>query len=109
MNEVVHSCFSTTRKNNVDLAKNIEDLKKFFDATDVSESLKIHIILNHILQCLSFLDDNDGFGLWSEQVGESIHKEFLVYWNRYKLNSIDDPFYVIQLQKAVIEFSSRHL
>ena len=110
MNEIVHNCFSITRKNNdVDIARSIEELKKAFDATEVSESLKIHIILNHLLQCLTTLEENEGFGLWSEQPGESIHKEFLLYWNRYKINSMDDPSYVFQLQKAVVEFSSRHL
>ena len=93
----------------MDLEKSIENLKKAFDATDVSESLKIHIILNHLLQCLSYLEDDEGFGLWSEQPGESIHREFLFFRNRYKINFIDDASYGSRLLNAVVEFSSRHL
>lgn len=110
MNDIVHSCFSMTRtKTILDIEKSIGELNKAFDATDVSESLKMHIILNHLLQCLECLDEKEGFGLWSEQAGESIHHEFLIYWNRYKINSMEDPSYVFQLQMAVVEFSSRHL
>lgn len=109
MNKVVESCFSTKKYGSVsDLAKNIDELKKTFKAIDVSETLKIHVALHHLQHCLHFLG-NDGLGLWSEQAGESIHREFLKYWGRYKINNIEDKNYKAQLKKAVIEFSSTHI
>ena len=107
MNKVVDDCFYT-RRIGPELDKHIEELRKMFRGTEVSETLKIHVALHHIKHSLQFLG-NSGLGLWSEQSGESIHREFLKYWNSYKMNIIDDPRYGTQLKKAVVEFSSRHL
>jgi hypothetical protein len=47
--------------------------------------------------------------MWSEQTGESIHREFLKYWNRYKISVIDDSDYGTRLKRAVMDFSTDHL
>jgi hypothetical protein len=107
MNKVVHDCFSA-RQVSSELDKDIEELKKAFKATGVSETLKVHMLLHHVKHSLHFLGKR-GLGLWSEQAGESIHREFLKYWERHKINMIDDPGYGTRLQKAVVEFSSRHI
>ena len=48
-------------------------------------------------------------GLRSEQAGETIHRKFLKYWQRYKINLLEDPTYVTRLKKDVIIFSSEHI
>ena len=105
---VVGDCFST-KKVSPDTSKHIEELRKLFDGTGLSETLKIHTILEHIEDCLDALEEDWGLGLWSEQAGESIHREFLKYWLRYKINIISDSTYGERLLKAVVEFSSRHI
>ena len=93
MDKIVTSCFSV-RSVGPDLDKHVNKLKKAFASTGVSTTLKIYIILTHLNHCLLVLDQN-GLGLWSDQAGESIHREFLIYWRRYEINSIDDPPYGI--------------
>ena len=56
-----------------------------------------------------FLGDVHGLGYWSEQSGESVHHEFKIYWERYKVNDINAESYPLRLFKAVVEFSSEHL
>lgn len=107
MNKVVQDCFSTNEVGS-ELDKHINELNKNFKSTGVSETLKMHVLLKHLKHCLHFLDKR-GLGLWSEQAGESIHREFLKFWERYKVNDVTDPSYSTQLEKAVIEFSSRHI
>ena len=108
MDKVVHTCFATKRIDS-DFYRNINDLKKAVLGTEVSITLKIHVLLEHTIQCLHLLDNADGLGLWSEQAGESIHREFLTFWNKRKINMIDNPLYVIKLKETVIEFSSKHI
>lgn len=107
MNKVVECCFSV-RSVASDVGVHIKNLKKAIEATEVSQTLKLHVILKHTEQCLHYLK-NKGLGIWSEQAGESIHREFLNYWKKYKINIMDDPTYSIRLKKAVVEFSSSHI
>ena len=107
MDKVVKDCFSTSKINS-ELDIHIKELNKTLKATEVSETLKSHVALNHIKHSLHFLDKR-GFGIWSEQAGESIHKEFLKFWARYKINLLSDPSYSKRLKKAVVEFSSQHI
>lgn len=108
MNKVVECSFSTKKVNEAILTCNIKELNRTFDATDVSESLKIHVLLNHVEKSVEYLDYS-GLGLWSEQAGESLHREFIKFWNRYKINLMDDPSYAVRLRNAVIDFSSKHI
>ena len=71
----------------------------------MTETLKFHVLFEHLKNCLYFLENN-GLELWSEQAGESVHREFLKTWNRYKIHSMNDPSYSKKLKKAVVEFSS---
>ncbi len=108
MDKLVKACFSTDKVSNT-VADIIKDLKRLYEGTELNETLKIHVVLHHIEHCLANLDDNRGLGMVSEQAGESIHRVFLKYWNRYKINLLSDPSYPERLKKAVVEFSSRHL
>lgn len=108
MNEIVSQCFSSKVKNKPLLKKNIDKLQYHLGGIFVTQTLKIHVLLNHIIECLDYLYDY-GLGVWSEQAGESIHREFLKFWNRYKINSIQAKTYANRLFNAVVEFSSRHV
>lgn len=108
MNKVVHGCFST-KKVSTDINKHLEELSKcFYAIPNLSETLKIHILLNHVEDSIDFIN-NQGLGLWSEQAGESIHHEFSKYWQKYKINSINSYSYSSRLKSAVVECSSRHI
>lgn len=107
MDKVVSSCFSVKRIEK-DIDKRIMEFKIMYEPTKCSTTLKIHVISQHLKDCLRFLD-GDGLGIWSEQAGESIHREFLVHWNKYKVNSINHPSYSSNLKKAVVSFSSMHV
>ena len=85
-----------------------KELKKCIKETGLSETLKLHCILYHISHALYYLNGK-GFGVWSEQAGESFHRVFLRFWDKYKMNNIHDPTYEIKLKRAVVEFSSNHL
>lgn len=112
MDKVVDGCFAS-RKVNPNMNNLIFSLQKAIDNLQfldhVSESLKIHVLKKHLEQCLSFIEDDAGLGYWSEQAGESVHRQFLKVWQRYKMNNIADEQYPTQLLKAVVEFSSLNL
>ena len=107
LNKVVMGSFSNQSPSE-DIDKYIKELRKCFEATKVSETLKIHVVLYHIVDALQFLNKR-GLGLWSEQAGESIHREFVKFWNKYKINSIDDTTYGTRLKRAVVDFSLSHI
>lgn len=108
MNNIVHAFFSSKKVKIENAYPLIDVLKKSYLAIEVSETLKIHILISHLAKGLSFLN-GDGLGTWSEQAGESIHREFVKFWNKYKLKMIDSPLYGEKLKKAVLDFSSQHL
>lgn len=83
-------------------------VKRIFPATGLSFTLKIHVLLEHLEHGLYFLNGNS-LGMWSEQAGESVHREFLKYWSKYQVNNLESDDYCNQLKRAVVEFSSRHL
>lgn len=98
MDKIVQNCFSIRQPNIIQLRFDTSLLRKAILSTGVSQTLKLHIILNHIEDSLQFLDD-DGLGTWSEQAGEAIHHEFLKYWNKNKINLIQNDRYAINLTK----------
>ena len=76
----------------------------------ISVTLKVHVLFFHLLPCLANPALNrHGLGVVSGQAGESIHSEFLIFWDKYKINSIQNPRYGEHLLKAVCECSSKHI
>lgn len=110
MDKIVNKFFSSKKVDSTDSELNrcVKELKKAFEATSVSKTLKIHVVVDHLADCLRYLNGN-GLGCWSEQAGESIHRKFLIYWDKYKTNMIDDESYSRRLKKAVVEFSSQRI
>ncbi|GLV37490.1 hypothetical protein CBL_10545 [Carabus blaptoides fortunei] len=72
MNNIVHDCFSTQRADITDLEENLKKLRKDLESTGTSQTLKMHIILDHLKEGISLLH-KDGLGLWSEQCGETLN------------------------------------
>lgn len=112
--KLVNNCFSTKKVNYDVLSSEISNVKKAYEATEMTETLKIHVLLDHLAQCLQFLGRSDGLGIWSEQACESVHHAFLKTWNKYKVNSMVDAegsfaTYAGRLMRAVVEFSSQHI
>lgn len=109
LKKVVNCCF-TSGKVGPSLDTYIRELDNSLKSIDnLSTTLKIHVILAHVIDSLKYIDNNNGLGFWSEQSGESVHREFLKFWERYKINSITDESYPLKLLKAVVEFSSLHI
>lgn len=110
MDKIVNACFSMKMNNSLqDIEILIEQLSKHLLSVNVTETLNIHILLKHVKQSLELLSNSYGLGLWSEQSGESAHREFLKFWNRRKINAIADSSYGKRLKDAVVEFSSLHI
>lgn len=110
VDKIVNSCFSLKRLEPIENIRNlIAELHKVLLATAVSETLKIHVLLEHLNQCLEQIDSKQGLGLWSEQANESAHREFLKFWERRKVNSISHVSYPQKLKEATVEFSSLHI
>lgn len=109
MNKVVDCSFTSGKVGpelNVHLDKLNKALIALHEIEDISVTLKIHVLKTHIMECLQFIKHNDGLGYWSEQSGESLHREFSQTWERYKINTIEDELYLEKLFTAVVEFSS---
>ena len=107
MDKLVNKFFST-RKIDADLNKYVEELRRTYVALDISETLKAHVVLQHLPHCLQFLNGN-GLGVCSEQAGETMHSLFLKYMERYSINFTDHESFGKRVKKATVEFSSEHL
>lgn len=109
MNNLVQCCFSGKLSVKHDIDRCLKELQKALLGIPTSITLKLHVLLRHIKQGLEYLGDGNGLGLWSEQAGESVHREFKKYWEKYKVKALDHPNFAERLKKAVIEFSSDHI
>ena len=109
MNKIVSSCFSIKRLESIaDIGKLIKELHSALLSTYTTETLKMHVLLQHLTQCLELLN-TQSLGLWSEQAGEAAHREFLKFWERRKINLITNSSYPQRLKDATVEFSSLHI
>lgn len=108
LNKIVECCFSV-KKIDENVHEHIKRFKKVYLVTKISETLKVHVLVSHLEQCLKLLNTSNGLGIWSEQAGEAIHREFLKYWSRYNVRSLDHPSYPRRLLSASVEFSSEHI
>ena len=109
MDKLVHCCFSVQRDVSEDIDKLVRSLEKAVANTGVTITLKLHVILAHIKECMDFFEYGQGLGAMSEQSGETINHEFDKIWSKYKINTLTDSSYPTRLKRAVTEFSSFHL
>ena len=107
MDKLVTASFSTNIITE-DLDPLINDLTKAVLATDIHMTLKMHVILSHLIPTLR-LDyyQKRGLGVCTEQAGESIHEYFRDhFWKPIRISKIDHPDYAKQLKKAVVKCAS---
>ena len=91
------------------IKKYIEQLKITFLGTDLSLTLNVHIIFEHITQSLEYLEGR-GLRIYSEQSGESIHHHFTDrFWKKYKINRLDNQRHSDALLHALVECNSKAL
>jgi hypothetical protein len=107
LDQIVTKCFSGTSV--IDGWQNdLEKFKQSYYATKCSITPKVHILMDHLGQCLNSLN-GESLGLWSEQVGETVHSEFAKVWQMYKVSSPNHPKFSENLRSAVVRFSSGHV
>uniref|UniRef100_A0A1I8I211 RING-type domain-containing protein n=1 Tax=Macrostomum lignano TaxID=282301 RepID=A0A1I8I211_9PLAT len=81
LNSVVVSCFGSELRPNFEQA--IQEFRTSYADLGISISPKIHAIFHHVGDfCRA--KDKTGLGPWSEQCTESMHRDFLLHWERYK-------------------------
>ena len=109
MDKLVNSCFSC-KKVTEDVVPILQELIESYMDLGLSVTLKMHVIFCHLLPALcNPALEGRGLGYVSGQAGESIHHEFKIFWNKLKINSLDNDRYGENLKRAVIEFSSKHI
>lgn len=90
MNGLVVYFFSEHIFGQLALKEQIDNWRKAAAAVEISETLKLYILLWHI-EVLDNFGGDEGLGLWTEQGGESIPLEFLKIFDHYKMNFIVEP------------------
>ena len=111
MNKIVETCFGTkVIGENSNVVKMLDELVSSYMDLDISVTLKLHVIFFHLLPALQNpVLKGRGLGIVSGQAGESIHAEFKIFWEKYKIKSLDNPNYAENFKRAVVEFSSKHI
>ena len=108
LDKIISACFGSHPVKG-DIPNLLRHFSKTYLGLGISVTLKVHIIIAHLIPCLMNLK-GQGLGIYSTQAGESIHKEFnQKFWARYKVNSLTHPAYGERLLKATVDFSSKHL
>ena len=74
---------------------------------NVSETVKIHIILTHVEEFIR--KEGRPLGEFSEQELENSHSAWLVVWSRYKVKDMSSDIYLQRLPKAVDNFNSNNI
>ena len=111
MDKIVELCFGIkVVGEESDVVRMLDDLVSSYMDLDISVTLKMHVIFFYLLPALQNpVLKGRGLGIVSGQAGESIHAEFKIFWEKYKIKTLDNPRYGVHFKKAVIEYSSKHL
>ena len=104
LNNIVISCFGELLTPTY--VSDITEFRQAFLDTELSITPKIHAILTHVPQFYQM--KNQGLGLFSEQAGESVHHDFSVHWERFKV-PFQHQVFGNRLAKAVMNYNSRHI
>ena len=108
--KLVVGCFSS-KIVRVDVPALLSEFKEAYLETNLTVTLKIHAIFDHLVPTLNLPYFNGrGLGVCTEQAGESIHSHFSEhFWKKWKLSSMDHPEYANNLKRAVVECASKAL
>ena len=92
--------------------EDINKMKEAFESLNltygVSETVKLHIIFEHIPQ---LLERSAGRGLaqYSEQVTEASHHSFKKTWEKFRVKDLEAPMYLERYLKAVLYHNFTHI
>lgn len=121
---VVKSCFGMELA--VDYKEKIDQFSKLYRELDISvtpkvlflrifysnfsifEHYQVHMVERHIVDFLELKGEVAGLGFWMEQAMESVHHDFRIFWERYKVD-INHPEFGLRLRAAVSAYNRRHL
>ncbi|KAJ6648687.1 hypothetical protein Bhyg_03918 [Pseudolycoriella hygida] len=90
LDKLVNASFKSERLNE-EWHQHLTTVKRIFPATNLSFTLKIYVLLEHLEHGIHYLNGNS-LGMWSEQAGESVHREFLKYWSKYQRLRMADRY-----------------
>ena len=109
-NDLLKTCFSTKVVKD-DINELVEKSKFKCLQTGLSVTLKVHVILDHLVPTLNLPHfEGRGLGVCTEQAGESIHSHFKEnFWKKWHISSLEHPQYSKNLKKAVVECASKAL
>lgn len=108
MDKLVTACFSTNVvEDNIDIL--VDNLGKAILATNMTITLKMHVLLCHLIPTLKLSYFNGrGLGVCTEQAGESIHSYFRDhFWKDLERSDVNHPEYTPNLRRAVVECASK--
>ena len=66
------------------------------------------MVEKHIYDFLKLKGEVACLAFWMEQAMESVHHDFKVFWERYKVD-INHPEFGERLKAAIVAYNSRHL
>ena len=102
--KVVSACFGMTLDELYQQA--ISQFQKDVVSLGVNITLKLHTTFFHIPQFVE--QKSSALGLYSEQAIESVHRQFLNHWKRFK-RATSHPMYKDRLLSAVVQFNSKKI
>lgn len=105
LNKVVKSCFGYELEQNFE--RHINEFREEYLALSINVTPKIHAIFYHVAHFCNFT--KEGLGKYCEQSSESVHYDFKMFWENYKINDINRKEYPERLLRAVLSYNCRHL
>ena len=102
LNDVIVSVFGLKRSN--DYTEFIEKFIAAYKETNFSVTVKVHLLVEHVVPFVQKHIGNSGLGLLCEQETESSHSKFRVAWKRYS-RTPDSPKYGEMLVKCVVDYN----
>lgn len=93
LNKLVDASFKSHRLHD-EWQQHVEELKRIYPATALSLTLEAHVLFEHLNHGLNYLNGTS-LGMWSEQAGEPVHREFLKYWSKYQISYLESPNYTL--------------
>lgn len=101
---VVEACFGATVSG--DVAEKVAAYREAYLQLQIPVTTKNHAIFSHVTDFCQ--QHGRGLGPYSEQASESVHADFRLCWEKYKVGPANSQ-YVPQLLRAVQAYNCRHL
>ena len=103
-NNVVDDCFSNVLKPT--FKTSIKEFERSYLMLGISITPKVHTVIKHVEDFCK--KHGKGLGFYSEQAMESVHHDFDVTWESYKVSE-DHSEYKQRLLNSIISYNSNHV